>query len=97
MHWSTAEAKAKLSEVIEEAQKEPQKIANRGKPIAVVVSIQKYEAMQEAVEAFRQNKNGGVAHLLEELVSLKNKAGGSINLNLPSRALQKKKLPFEEE
>ena len=43
MDWCAAEAKekakSKLSEVLGEAKKETQKIRNRGKPIAAVVSI----------------------------------------------------------
>lgn len=97
MDWSAAEAKAKLSEVLEEAQKEPQKIRNRGKPVAVIVSIQEYEALREAAEAQRQRINGGVSRLIAELDGLKARAGGALDLKIPSRASPAKKLPFAEE
>lgn len=44
MQWTVAEAKAKLSEVIERAAKEgPQKITRHGEPAAVVVSTEEWE------------------------------------------------------
>ena len=97
MDWSAAEAKAKLSEVLEEAQKEPQKIRNRGKPVAFVISIQEYEALRESAEAHRQRNVGGVPRLLAELDSLKARAGGGLDLKMPGRASPAKKLPFAEE
>jgi prevent-host-death family protein len=42
-HWSVASAKAELSRVVEEAQKRPQVIERRGKPVAVVVAIDQFE------------------------------------------------------
>lgn len=41
-HWSVASAKAKLSQVVEDAQKRPQVIERRGKPVAVVVAIDQF-------------------------------------------------------
>ena len=44
MEWSVAEAKAKLSEVIQRAEKHgPQKITRHGEPAAVVVSSEEWE------------------------------------------------------
>jgi prevent-host-death family protein len=40
--WSVAEAKARLSEVIDRAQGEPQVITRNGKPSAVVVSVDEW-------------------------------------------------------
>jgi prevent-host-death family protein len=40
--WTVAAAKARLSEVIERAQAEPQTITRRGKPSVVVVSIEEW-------------------------------------------------------
>jgi prevent-host-death family protein len=40
--WSVADAKARLSELIERAQREPQVIARNGKPSAIVVSIDEW-------------------------------------------------------
>ena len=42
--WAVAEAKARFSEVIEEAQKQgPQTITRHGKPAAVIVSAEEWE------------------------------------------------------
>jgi prevent-host-death family protein len=40
--WSVADAKAHLSELMEEARKRPQTIERRGKPVVVVVSVDQY-------------------------------------------------------
>jgi len=40
--WSVADAKARLSEVIERAQGGPQIITRNGKPSAIVVSIEEW-------------------------------------------------------
>ena len=40
--WTVADAKARLSEVIERAQGEPQVITRNGKPSAIVVSIEEW-------------------------------------------------------
>ncbi len=45
-HWQIQEAKARLSEVIKDAQKEgPQEITLHGKPVAVVLSREQYEKL----------------------------------------------------
>lgn len=43
INWTVAEAKAKLSEVIERAQSSPQTITRNGKPSAVVVSVEEWQ------------------------------------------------------
>lgn len=43
-HWSVAEAKAALSQVLVEAALTPQVIERRGTPVAVVVSLEQYRA-----------------------------------------------------
>ena len=40
--WSVAEAKARLSEIIDRAQGEPQVITRNGKPSAIVVSVEEW-------------------------------------------------------
>ena len=40
--WTVADAKARLSEVIERAQTEPQIITRHGKPSAVIVSAEEW-------------------------------------------------------
>jgi prevent-host-death family protein len=42
-HWSVAAAKAELSRLVENAQRRPQVIERRGKPVAVVVAIDQFE------------------------------------------------------
>ncbi len=45
--WQLQEAKAKLSEVIQRARKEgPQQVTVRGKPAAIIVSAEEYDAMR---------------------------------------------------
>ena len=41
--WTVAKAKAKLSEVIDRAQSEPQTITRNGKPSVVVVSAEEWQ------------------------------------------------------
>jgi prevent-host-death family protein len=42
-NWTVARAKAKLSELIERAQSEPQTITRNGKPSVVVVSAEEWQ------------------------------------------------------
>jgi prevent-host-death family protein len=42
-HWSVAAAKAELSRLVEDAQRRPQVIERRGKPVVVVVAIDQFE------------------------------------------------------
>src|SRR5580658_6511403 len=41
--WSIASAKAELSRLVDDAQRRPQLIARRGKPVAMVVAIEQFE------------------------------------------------------
>jgi prevent-host-death family protein len=44
-NWAVAEAKAKFSEVVEQAQKKgPQQITKNGRPVAVVISMEEWTA-----------------------------------------------------
>jgi len=46
--WQLQDAKARFSEVIKKACKEgPQQVTVRGKPSAVVISVDEYEAMKK--------------------------------------------------
>jgi prevent-host-death family protein len=45
--WTVAEAKAKLSEVIDRAQSSPQMITRNGKPSVVVVSADEWQRKTE--------------------------------------------------
>ncbi len=57
-HWQMQEAKARLSEVIKDAEREgPQAITLHGKPVAVVLSRAQYEQLTgtgESLVAFMQ-------------------------------------------
>jgi prevent-host-death family protein len=41
--WTVADAKARLSEVIDRAQGEPQTITRNGKPSVVIVSVEEWQ------------------------------------------------------
>jgi prevent-host-death family protein len=41
--WSVASAKAELSRVVQSAQRRPQVIERRGKPVAVVVAVEQFK------------------------------------------------------
>ncbi len=41
--WSVAEAKAKFSEVLDQARDAPQTITRNGRPAAIVVSVEEWE------------------------------------------------------
>lgn len=45
MSWQLQEAKAKLSQLIQEAQRQPQVITLHGRDKAVVLSVEAYEAL----------------------------------------------------
>jgi len=54
--WTVAEAKAKFSQVIEQARSGPQSITRNGRPAAVVVSAEEWER--------RITRNGTLADFL---------------------------------
>lgn len=45
-HWALQDAKARLSELVRAAEKEPQHITLRGEPAAVVISEDEYNRLQ---------------------------------------------------
>jgi prevent-host-death family protein len=47
--WSVSEAKARLSALIDRAADHPQTIERRGKPLAVVVSVDQFAASDGAI------------------------------------------------
>lgn len=53
MTYSIREAKAKLSEVIRDAEDEPTVISNHGKPAAIVLSPERYNGLLDEVEDLR--------------------------------------------
>lgn len=63
-HWSVAEAKAKLSAVIERARSEgPQTIARKGRAAVVIVSVEEWERKTRRIgtlaEFFASSPLGG--------------------------------------
>ena len=85
-HWSVAEAKASLSALIHDADAAPQTIANRGRPVAVVLSFQAYEAavgaaVAKTVEASRWQ---GFLSKCEAL-----RARGGASLKAPKREVRR--------
>jgi prevent-host-death family protein len=45
--WSIAEAKARLSELMQQARERPQTIERRGRPLVVVVSVEQFEGSDD--------------------------------------------------
>jgi prevent-host-death family protein len=67
-HWQMQEAKARLSEVIENAEREgPQEIMLHGKPVAVVVSREQYERLTGTGESLVAFMRRSPLHGLEEV------------------------------
>ncbi len=79
--WSVASAKAELSRVVESAQRRPQVIERRGKPVAVVVGVEQFEDVEAAA---RWRKFLATS---EEI-----RAGGGGELRVPPR--QRRRSPF---
>ena len=65
--WPIHEAKACLSELIKQAQMEPQQLTSHGRPVAVVVSAEAYQRQLHAGESLvtfiRQSPLVGVEEL----------------------------------
>ena len=83
MTWSVADAKAKLSEVLERASEAPQFIESRGRPKAVVVSAEAYAQLVSRAEAQRPS---GLQEFIEHCAALA--AEGPMELEIPARAFE---------
>ncbi len=83
--WNVAGAKAKLSTVINESRTAPQLIENRGRPVAVVVGIDRYQHYEEQEAAA-----AGWRKFLELSEALR--AGGGESLRIPAR--ERRPSPF---
>lgn len=81
-NWSVSEAKARLSELLGKAKRDPQVIENRGEEIAVVLSIAEYERLRERGAEPAETP---MQKWLRDLARLK--ARGDLTLELPPRAL----------
>ena len=47
MEWKIANAKSQFSELISQAEKEPQVVCNREKPVAVVLNFDEYNRLRD--------------------------------------------------
>ncbi len=93
MSWSVSEAKARLSEVLTRARRGPQVIENRGEAVAVVISKQEFDRLQQLRAEPRPS---AMAELLELTRTLK--AEGELELELPARPLEPdRQIPFGED
>ncbi len=81
MKWSTAEARGNLSRLLRAAEDEPQVITNRGRPVAVVVNADDFEAYR------RWRSEQAASSLAEALDQLQEAClSGDYALPLPSQA-----------
>ena len=76
--WSVADAKARLSELMEQARVQPQTIERRGRPLVVVVSVEQFEGSDDTTrwQAF-----------LRASEDIRNAGGGE--LRVPRRAARR--------
>jgi prevent-host-death family protein len=65
--WKISEAKARLSELVHACGEGPQVLYNRGKPVAAVIGIKRFEAFQRME---KQSEQPSMAALLAELESI---------------------------
>jgi prevent-host-death family protein len=80
-HWSVAEAKARLSELMDQARTRPQTIERRGRPLVVVLSIAQYENSDDAARWHRFVQT-----------SAEIRAAGGASLRVPRRT--RRRSPF---
>ena|ERR1019366_2798810 len=79
--WSVADAKARLSELMQQARKRPQTIERRGRPLVVVVSVEQFEGSDDSA------RWRGFLQASEEV-----RAAGGGDLRVPRRG--KRRSPF---
>ncbi len=89
--WKVVEAKARLSQVLGEAQRGPQIIENRGREVAAVVGIEDFRRLQALEE--HAAPAGRWAEFLRFSAELR-KAGGAV-VRLPRRTPRPS--PFTDE
>jgi len=89
--WQVAEAKAKLSELLEDAVTAPQMIERRGTPVAVVMDIESYRAVTLAQRA--ASDQARMSRFLDRCAALR--ARGGVTLRVGRRASRPS--PFERE
>lgn len=92
MNWSVSEAKARLSEVLSRARRGPQVIENRGQAVAVVISKQEFDRLQ-------QLRAEPLPSAMAEFLAFTRKLQeqGDLELELPPRELEPARpIPFGE-
>jgi prevent-host-death family protein len=87
--WSIARAKASLSELVRAAAASPQTIENRGREVAVVLSITDYRALSE--RAAHAEEVPEVRAFLEASAELRRQGGAE--LEVPARVARSS--PFD--
>jgi prevent-host-death family protein len=86
--WALAEAKARLTEVVERAQEAPQIIERRGRPVGVLLGVALYEE-REALAA-RGSAQARMSRFLEAAAAIRDQGG--IEIVLPKR--EPRRSPF---
>lgn len=90
--WSTAAAKAKLSELLERASEAPQVIERRGKRVAVVVAAPLFDELSTAAALAGRSP---MERFLERTTELKTQ--GDLGFRLPRRRTKPARpAPFED-
>ncbi len=74
-----AEAKSHLSEVLRDAASGPTFIHNRGKDLAVILSVEEYERLAGSEKA----ANSGGAAIMRRVEALKQRFGGGFDFDPP--------------
>lgn len=96
--WSIAEAKSKLSEVIDRARAEPQTISRRGRPVAVVVNAESYDRLVGEAALAQKIRKAGLKGFLDKAAELRRRAEGrDLGLKLPARKVDALRSPFGED
>ena len=70
--WKISEAKARLSELVHACEEGPQVLYNRGKPVAAMIDMESFRALEHTRE---QSRQPSVATLLDELDALNAEEG----------------------
>jgi prevent-host-death family protein len=90
-HWSVSDAKARFSEILERAGKQPQFIENRGREVAVLLDVRDYRALRSRAAAGAPNAR--IQEFLRFCREIQDRDGAE--LELPPREVRSS--PFAEE
>ena len=78
---SVADAKARLSSLIRDAERRPTVIQNRGHDVAVLMSLAEYERVRALASAPAESR---AERFLREVGALKEKLGGGVDAFCPA-------------